>query len=78
MSKYPIVEYEEGKKMIEKKQRHWGAWVAQSVRHPTLDLSPGLGLQVMSSSPVLGGMEPTLKNIISQRNKRQRHHRGGK
>jgi len=42
----------------------WGAWVAQSVKHLTLDLSSGLDLWVMSSNPVLGstlGVEPTLK-----------------
>ena len=42
-----------------------GAWVAQLVKCPTLDLSSGLDLRVMSSSPVLGsalGMEPTQKS----------------
>jgi len=29
-------------------------WVAQSVKHPTLDLNSGLDLRVVSSSPVLG------------------------
>ena len=41
-----------------------GTWVAQSVKPPTLDLSSGLDLKVMSSSPVLGstlGVESTLK-----------------
>jgi len=41
-----------------------GAWVALSVEHPTPDLSSGLGLRVLSSSPTLGstlGMEPTYK-----------------
>ena len=32
----------------------WGACVAQLVKHLTLDLSSGLDLWVMSSSPVLG------------------------
>ena len=39
-----------------------GARVAQSVKHPTLDLSSGLDLGVASSSPGLGselGVEPT-------------------
>jgi len=39
-----------------------GTWVAQSVKHPTLDLSSGLDLRVVSSSSELGstlGMEPT-------------------
>lgn len=31
----------------------WGTWVAQSVKHPTPDLSSGLDLGVMSSSPKL-------------------------
>ena len=40
-----------------------GAWVAQSVKCRTLDLSSDLDLRVVSSSPRLGstlGMEPTL------------------
>ena len=39
-----------------------GTWLAQSVKPPTLDLSSGLDLRVMSSSPALGstlGEEPT-------------------
>ena len=39
-----------------------GARVAQSDRYPTLGLSSGLDLRVMSSSPALGiivGVEPT-------------------
>ena len=42
----------------------WSAWVAQLVKHPTLDFTSGLDLRVMGSSPVLGstlGMEPTFK-----------------
>lgn len=38
-----------------------GAWVAQSAKHPTLDLSSALDLRVVSWSPALGstlGMEP--------------------
>ena len=47
--------------------------MAQSVKHLTLDLSPGLDLSIMSSSPELGsrlgsalGLKPTLKkkNVI--------------
>jgi len=41
-----------------------GAWVSQSVEHQTLDLSSGLDLRVVSSSPVLGftlGVETALK-----------------
>ena len=37
--------------------------MAQSIKHPTLDLSLGLDLRIVSSSPTLGsslGMEPTL------------------
>ena len=39
-----------------------GAWVAQSVRHPTFDLSSRHDLRVVSSSSTLGlalGIEPT-------------------
>ena len=38
----------------------WGVWVVQLIECPTLDLSPGLDLRVVSSSPALGsklGME---------------------
>ena len=41
----------------------WVAWVAQSVRRLTLDLSSGLDLRAVSSSPVLHsalGVKPTL------------------
>ena len=31
-------------------------WVAQLVKHPTLDLSSDLDLRVVSSSPFLGSM----------------------
>ena len=44
-----------------------GTWVAQSVKHPTLDLSSGLDLKVVSSRLMLGfelRMKPTLKIII--------------
>ena len=48
----------------EKVAEAWGTWMAQSVKRPTLDLSSGLDLRVMSSSPVLGSTlstEPFLK-----------------
>ena len=38
-----------------------GAWVAQLVKHPTLDFSLGPDLRVMGLSPALGsalGVEP--------------------
>ena len=41
-----------------------GTWVAQSVKHSTLDLISGLDLRVVSSGPRLGstlGMKATLK-----------------
>ena len=41
-----------------------GTWMAQLVKHLTHDLSSGLDLRVLSSSPALGsalGMKPTLK-----------------
>ena len=34
-----------------------GIWVAQSVKHPTLDLSSGLDLRVVSSSPAQCGAD---------------------
>ena len=40
----------------------WGTWMGQLAKHLTLDLSSGLDLRVMSSSPTLGstlGIEPT-------------------
>ena len=40
--------------------------MAQSVECPTLDLSSGLDLRVVSSSPALGfilGVEPTLEKM---------------
>ena len=40
----------------------WGTWVAQLLKHPTLDLSAGLDLGDVSSNPTLDsmlGMEPT-------------------
>ena len=32
----------------------WGAWVAQSVEHPTLDFGSGHDLRLVKSSPMLG------------------------
>ena len=49
--------------------------MAQSARHPTLDLHTGLDLRVRSSSPALGsslGVEPTLKKKI--KNKKKKNH----
>ena len=40
------------------KLKRRGAWVAQSVERPTVDLGSGLDLMVVSSSPALG-VEPT-------------------
>ena len=49
-----------------KREFSWGAWAARSVECPALDLSSGLDLRVVSSSPVLSsafssglGMKPT-------------------
>lgn len=41
----------------------WGTWVAQSVKHQTLDLRSCLDPKVVSSSPALGtlSIELTLK-----------------
>ena len=44
----------------------WDTLVAQSVKHPTLDLSSGLDLRIMGSSPTLGstlGMELTENKV---------------
>ena len=44
-----------------------GAWVAQPLKHPTLDLSSGLDLGVVNSSPAWGsapGVKPTLKKFF--------------
>ena len=55
-----------------------GTWVVQSATHPTLNLSSGLDLRVMSSNPMLGSMlsmlsmEPTLKE-----REREREQTGG-
>lgn len=40
------------------------AWLSQLVKHPALDVSSGLAIRAISSSPMLGfmlGVEPTLK-----------------
>jgi len=40
----------------------WGAWVAQSVKHPAVDFGSGHDLRVVRSSPASGSMldvEPT-------------------
>ena len=50
----------------------WGARVAQSVKRLMLDLSLGLDLRVVSSSPMLGpvpGVEPTLKIRVNLKSK---------
>ena len=39
-----------------KEMESWGTWMAQSVRHLTLDLGSGLGLRVMSLSPALSSI----------------------
>lgn len=50
------------KSIVLKMFMYRGAWVIQSVKCLTLDLSSGIDLRVMSSSPVLHfvlGVEPT-------------------
>ena len=37
----------------------WGAWVAQSVEHPTLDFGPGHDPRLMGLSPVLSSVLST-------------------
>ena len=39
-----------------KEMESWGTWMAQPVRHLTLDLSSGLGLRFMSLSPALSSI----------------------
>ena len=36
----------------------WGAYVAQSVKHPTLDFSSGQGVTVVHLSPAPGSIYP--------------------
>ena len=53
-----------GRQKIIEKILSWGDWVAQLTEHPTLNLSSGLDLRVVSLGPMLGstlGMEPILK-----------------
>ena len=46
----------------EQEKNFWGAWVTQSVEHPTLDLSSGHDLTVREFEPHVGlcagGVEP--------------------
>ena len=54
-----------------------GVWVAQSIKHPALDLSSRLDLRVVDSSPALGsvlGMKAILKK---ERKKEKRKGRMG-
>ena len=36
--------------------KDWGIWVAQSVKHPTLDFDSGRGLTVRGIEPALGSV----------------------
>ena len=45
--------------------------MAQSVEHPTVDLSLGLDLGVVSSSPLLGSTPSALKHNNSNKKQRQ-------
>ena len=47
---------ERGKEALESRRPEGDAWVAKLVKGPTLDLSLGLDLKVMSLSPALGSM----------------------
>jgi len=52
--------WQEDKQNVVLRMKEWGAWVAQSVKHPTLDFGSGHELRVVSSSPAWGstlGME---------------------
>ena len=48
-------------------EKHWGTWLAQSMKHETLDLG------VMSLSPMLG-IEPAKKNKYIKINKMEKHY----
>jgi len=47
---------EKERKVTLKDLRSWGAWVAQLVKHPTLDFSSVHDLRVVRSSPVSSSM----------------------
>ena len=42
-----------------------GAWVAQSVKHMTLELCSGFDVRVVSSSPSMLAVEPSFLKIAS-------------
>ena len=46
-------------KNLDKKWAHWGTWVAQSVKCPTLNFSSGHDLRVVRWSPTSGSMLST-------------------
>ena len=51
----------------EYKPGNWGAWVAQSVKHPTLDTGSCYRLTVVGLSPALGStlsMEPAWDSLF--------------
>ena len=43
---------------------HWGAWVAQSFEHPTLDFSSGHDLRVLGSSLALSLLKDSLSLLL--------------
>ena len=62
---WTIYSYLTNKKML-KLCRFWGTWVAQSVKHLTLDFSPGHDLRVcefkphLSAEPAWDSLSPSL------------------
>ena len=71
MSKYSY-DFSENNLIVKNSCHSWGTWVVQLVECLSFDLSSGLDLRVMSSSPALVsmlGMEPTYLNKNKQTNK---------
>ena len=45
------------------KERFWGAWAAQSVKHLTLDFCSGHDLRVVGLTPTSGFMDPAYDSL---------------
>ena len=54
-----------GKGSLLKDQTNWGAWVAQWIKRPTLDLGSGLNLMVREIHPLLGILSLLLSLLTS-------------
>jgi len=57
------------------KRKARGTWVAQSVKHPTLDFSLGLDLRVVSSSPTLGFTLGSMLDMDPKKKKKKERQR---